>query len=85
MLDLTEVQFKQGYFRFENYRPLLSIPGFANSFITDLRTKPASQGMVLSSQDEAYEDSDMSIQAKKRKNDLAMLSTGTRTLYTMKN
>lgn len=37
MLDLTEVHFKQGYFRFENYRLLLSILGFANSFITDLR------------------------------------------------
>lgn len=56
MLDLTEVHFKQGYYRFENYRLLLSIPGFANSFIIDLTTKPASQGMVLSSQDEAYED-----------------------------
>lgn len=54
MLDLTEVHFKQGYFRFENYRPLLAILGSANSFINDLRTKPASQGMVLSSQDEAY-------------------------------
>lgn len=55
MLDLTEVHFKQDYFKFENYRLLLSISGFANSFIIDLRTKPASQGMVLSSQDKAYE------------------------------
>lgn len=55
MLDLTEVHFKQGYFRFENYRLLHSSLGFANSFITDLRKKLASQGMVLSSQDEAYE------------------------------
>lgn len=55
MLDLTEVHLKQGYFRFGNYRLLLSILGFANSFIIDLRTKRASQGMVLLSQDEAYE------------------------------
>lgn len=88
MLDLTEVHFKQGYFRFENYRLLLSMPGFANSFITDLRTKLASQGMVLSSQDEAcegYLTCSMSIQAKKRKSDLVMLSDGTRPLQSMKN
>lgn len=44
--------------------------------------------MVLSSQDEAYEGyltRSMSIQAKKRKNNLAMLSGGTRPLYAMKN
>lgn len=41
MLHLTEVHFKQDYFRFENYR-------LANSFIIDLRTKPASQGGMVS-------------------------------------
>lgn len=83
MLDLTEVHFKQGYYRFKNYRLLLSIPGSANSFTIDLRTKPASQEMVLSSKDEACEGYltwSVSIQAKKMKNDLAMPASSTRPL-----